>query len=474
MTRSVSNDARGSGNSQGSAVAERRVGDERSTGGRSLPAYLVVPGVGLLLATLAVQVMIIRTYPDWAWRLIDVAVYQGAGSALAAGGPLYTQSFSSESLPFTYPPFAAVLFVPLSPLSLEAAGWVMAVVATGAVAVSAWLVLGARGYPRGPGRLGVVAGVTAVVIWLQPFQAELDFGQLNSLLMLLVVADLARSDQARLKGVGVGLAAGIKVVPGIFLLYLLVTGRWRAAAVAAGSFGATVLIGAVVAPTDAWRYWSGTFADLDRSVGTEPSGILNQNLYGLVSRAFGDTGAVVTVVWLVLAVLALAGGLALARRAFRSGDDILGVFVAGLTGLLVSPTSWSFAWVWLTVGLVLAVDAVRRLTGHAQLVAAAVPTLTVLALLAWPLTSGQDTGVPHLKPVGFLRHVYVRHVQSGDDGLQWSASEWVMGNIVVLVGLGWLAAAVLWLLRSHDHRAQGGVLSAAPPEPPRDVSVFRE
>ena len=54
--------------------------------------------------------------------------------------------------------------------------------------------------------------------------------------MLLVVADLALPDRVRWKGIGVGVATACKLVPGIFVVYLVLTRRFRAAAVACGAF----------------------------------------------------------------------------------------------------------------------------------------------------------------------------------------------------------------------------------------------
>ena len=77
-----------------------------------------------------------------------------------------------------------------------------------------------------------VAGVaTAFAFTLEPFRQTLSFGQINIYLGLLVLVDLLVLGRRGSKwtGIGIGLATAIKLTPGIFIIYLLVVGRWRAA-----------------------------------------------------------------------------------------------------------------------------------------------------------------------------------------------------------------------------------------------------
>ena len=75
---------------------------------------------GLLLALAAV-------WMTWAhlragiW--VDLDVYRLGGQAIVDGSPLYEQSI--HGLPFTYPPFAAVLFMPLTLVGTSASRYVM-------------------------------------------------------------------------------------------------------------------------------------------------------------------------------------------------------------------------------------------------------------------------------------------------------------------------------------------------------------
>ena len=58
------------------------------------------------------------------------------------------------------------------------------------------------GYRGVPGRLGVAGAVTGLALWLEPVNSNLGLGQVNALLMVLVVADVALPDRTVFKGAG--------------------------------------------------------------------------------------------------------------------------------------------------------------------------------------------------------------------------------------------------------------------------------
>src|SRR5205807_8952185 len=131
--------------------------------------------------------------------------------------------------------------------------------------------------------------VSAVALWFEPVQQTLMFGQVNLWLMLLVVWDVARPPAARAKGVLIGLAAGFKLTPGIFILYLLVTGRRRPAILAAITFAATVAISWILLPAESHRYWLDGALTVGNKVGIDY--IANQSLRGVAVRLLGNGGA---------------------------------------------------------------------------------------------------------------------------------------------------------------------------------------
>jgi alpha-1,2-mannosyltransferase len=292
------------------------------------------------------------------------------------------------------------------------------------------------GYRRGAGRLGAALAVAALALWTEPVQQTLDFGQVNLVLMLVVVADLCLPDRYWFTGIGVGLAAGIKLTPLVFIPYLLLTGRRRAAAVAAGTFAVTVAGSLLVFPKAADRYWlGGLFWHEQHAV--NPVYVGNQSLYGVLARILG-TAATVQPYWLIAAAAAGAAGLAMAVWASRAGLELAGVLACALTSLLISPISWSHHWVWIAPALVLLADLARR---AARPLAAWLGLAGVVALyLAYPLAAAP--GGPRT-PEGLIWTLPPSALQGADlDGVQWLA-----GSLYVLAGLAALAVLAAALAR---------------------------
>ncbi|HEX2805671.1 MAG TPA: glycosyltransferase 87 family protein, partial [Kineosporiaceae bacterium] len=327
--------------------------------------------VGALLLGLALAVRALQSPAD------DLAVYRGGGATLLSGRSPYAGPVA-HGMAFTYPPFAALLFAPLARLPwtlCKAAALVGNCALLFFVAARSWRCVGTFAGSS----LGAAAVVTASAGMLtQPVRSNVHAGQVNLVLLALVVADLAGRDQRRLRGAGLGVAAGIKLTPLFFLLHLLTVRRYRTAALAGGTFAATVLFGLVV-PGSAYRYWSsGLFADTGR-IYLDPASTHNQSLRGLVLRA-GLTGWSGLAVWTALAFLVSLGALLAAARAIRLGDRLLAVTVCGLGATAVSPWSWVHHWVWIVPLAVIAADRVIR-------VRARTPWTVLLLLL--PLTLPQ-------------------------------------------------------------------------------------
>ncbi len=280
----------------------------------------------------------------------DLRVYRGAGLLVWHGA---ARLYGWQLLPgarFTYPPFAALLFAAVAPLPWPAALWLMAAASMAALASTVWLTAGQLGW-AGRSRLGLAAAVTAAAFWTEPVQRALHLGQVELLLMALVVWDLGQPARRRWRGAGIGLAAGVKLVPLIFIPYLLLTRRFRQAAVAGGVFASTVALSWAVLPQASVRWWlGGDFLTASRTgfIGFQA----NQSLRGLLTRLAAGTGPA-TAIWLGLAVLTAAAGLLAAARLHAAGRPVAGWLTCALTGLLVSPISWDHHWVWLALALVL-------------------------------------------------------------------------------------------------------------------------
>jgi alpha-1,2-mannosyltransferase len=281
--------------------------------------------------------------------MLDLRIYVAGGKVALRGGNLYRANLG-RGLYFTYPPIAALAFALVSGLPMADLRWLLTVASIVALAATLWVTLGLLGCRRPAGRLGAALAATGVALWLQPVVQTFDYGQINLILMLIMLADLARPDSARLKGAGVGLAAGVKLTPLIFIPYLLLTRRIKAAAVALAAFAATIAVSALALPRQARQYWLGLmFMNTSRTGNTAYVG--NQSLNGALGRLLGGPAAAKPA-WTIVAAVVAAAGLLIAVGWARRGQELTGILICALTGLLVSPVSWTHHWVWAAPALV--------------------------------------------------------------------------------------------------------------------------
>jgi alpha-1,2-mannosyltransferase len=394
------------------------------------PRPAVVLAALAAAASIAAHLVVARTNPHL-WDMLDLDVYRWGGSTALHRGDLY--GGIHRGLSFTYPPFAAAAFVPFAVISLDAARW--ALTATSVACLFAAVHLTQRAIPnrqtraRAATRAGFATTlvVGAVALWFEPVQQTLGYGQINLVLLAVLLADLLRPDDRRTKGIGVGIAVGLKLTPAIFVVHLLVTRRRRAAITAAASAVATVLATFVVLPNASWDFWFGhRFVDTGR-VG-EAGFVANQALNGVIVRAMGS-GPAATMVW-ILAVLAVApAGLRTAAALHRRGNELGGVLLCALVGLLVSPISWSHHWVWIVPAWVYAVDVAWR---HRSRVAIAAALLVPLAVAAWPARDEQTRDV---QPKGLIWSA------PETDGVRWAPWQSTLGALYVIAGTATLVVA---------------------------------
>ena len=293
---------------------------------------------GFAVAVLAVAALHVLRWTGFnGGHLVDLDVYVRGAHSIVTGVPLNQPK--STVLPFTYSPFAAVAFTPLHFLTLPVARWIFTI---GSL-VSYLIVVGVCGrrlrLPRSQVALVAVAGVA-----LEPFVRSILLGQVNLYLMALVAVDclVVRSSH---RGWLVGLAAGIKIVPGVFVVYFVLQRDWRSALRAACGFLLTLVIGAVVAPQDSLRFWTGGLFGISRF---GPAAVLdgkNQSLTGELARISHDPSPVMLAT-LVLGVAGLTLGILAARRQLRVGDEVAALTAVAIGGLLASPLSWTHHWVW--------------------------------------------------------------------------------------------------------------------------------
>jgi alpha-1,2-mannosyltransferase len=308
---------------------------------------------------------------------VDLAVYVRGAQAFVNGTPLY-QSFPG-TLPFTYTPFAAVVFAPLSLPGTDTARWLFT--AGSLVSYLAVLVVCARQLRLSWQHLALV-GVAGMA--LEPLVRTILLGQINLYLMALVVLDclLVRSTR---RGWLVGLAAGIKIVPGVFILYFVLRRDWRSAVRAAAGFVLTVALGAFVLPAGSRQYWTGGLFEISHWGPVAVVDAKNQSLIGELARISHQPSPTMLTT-LVLPAAGLALALAAARRQLRIGDEVAAVTAIAIGGLLASPLSWTHHWVWAVPAILVLVS--RRqwaIAGLVGLVFAAGPARGVV------LTPSQDS-----------------------------------------------------------------------------------
>ncbi|TVT16181.1 DUF2029 domain-containing protein [Amycolatopsis acidiphila] len=293
-------------------------------------------------------------------HLMDLGVYKIAGARVLDGTSVYDTPLLGETRgvwEFVYTPFAALLFVPLAKLHGDTFSYVGGIADFVVLALGVWAALSLLNFRRDLRLVVFSLPIAALLMWCEPIRETMAFGQVNIVLMTIVLVDMALPDSFRGKGVLTGIAAGIKLTPAFFIAYFLFTKRYRAAAVSAGSLVATVVLGFLVLPHDSKTFWSGAFADPTR-VGV-PENPSNESLRGMFARSIGLDGGMKILWFLAAAVLALAC-LWLARRLSFGRQELLAVVLCGLATTLVSPYSWVHHWVWWGALLIWLLDASLR------------------------------------------------------------------------------------------------------------------
>jgi len=276
------------------------------------------------------------------WTQLDLDVYRTGAITLAAGQPLY--ELVPGHLPFTYPPFAAILMLPLG--QMERA---VAIAAVATLSIVAYVIICAITF-RGlqiDRRTGWILAFGAIS--LQPIYQTFELGQINLILMALVMLDCLIVPP-RYRGVGVGLAAAIKIIPGIFVLYFLLRRDWRAVAQSGATFAATVLVSAFVTPDENFIYWTHLMGDAERM--GDRMGSINQSVPAVVARVMHDTYPPAAIV-VVLSLCSIVFAALAARRQLAHGHDLAALVCIAIGGLLASPVSWSHHYVWAAPALII-------------------------------------------------------------------------------------------------------------------------
>jgi alpha-1,2-mannosyltransferase len=391
---------------------------------------IVLAGVAIAVAAVApIALHWLTNPPDQ--RLVDLDVYRSGGQAVLRGAPVYdVLTQPPQLLPFTYPPFAALLAVPLALIPWPVAQWLWVALLYAALVIAvcyAFRDLIRRAGRWAPVATGALVGATAQ---LMSVGDQIRFGQVGLFLVALCVADCVIPSPRWPRGVLIGLATAIKLVPGVFLIYLLITGRREAAKTATMTAVVATLGAFAVLPGDSVDFWFGAVLDGDR-VGAG-NGTTNQSIHGMLLRLYWPD-AVTTLVWGGCLIAMAYLGFRLARGATLLADrlrdpadarsaEMAGVAIVGLLSVLLSPVGWIHHLVWLVVVLGVLVGAGRDRVRLA--VAGAVWLLYVFPVPYWGVAILRAADAPPLRLAGRL-------VQSS----------YGLGAVALVVLLG------VWLLR---------------------------
>lgn len=341
----------------------------------------------ILLGALPPVLRYLVFWPMDQWQ-VDVEVYRSAGVSILTGRPVYAAlTESPQLLPFTYPPFAAILAIPLALLPFGVVGWLWAAAQVAANAAIVWYAGWRLIHRYGPRAPIALALLTVPMLWLHPVSDGIRFGQVNAFIVLAALMDLRQPRPRLLRwlppGVLVGLAMSIKLTPGVFVVHYLVNRRWREAAWAVGTAAGVTLAAFALLPEASFAFWGEALQDPNR---LGPNfGTSNQALRGFLLRV-GPAGTAGTVLWLACVAVVGAAGFALARRCYRQGDSVGEVAAVGLMAVLLSPVAWihHLHWVVVVVFAVLGPTvgwSSRR--DRQRLVAAGAVTAWFLARMPW-------------------------------------------------------------------------------------------
>jgi len=294
---------------------------------------------------------------------IDLQVYRQGVQAAIHGVNMYgtlPKTTLGIGLPFIYPPFAAIALGPFALIPWGITQWAFFAVSVLALAITIYLVARRVWGERGTELvLWAAACAIPLAVLLEPVHSTLDFGQVNLILMVLVAADCLTEQPKWPRGIGVGIAAAIKLTPAAFVLYFLIRRDYKAAITAAITGAVMTALGFVLMPKESMRYWFGGMGNVSGLSGSAFR--TNQSIQGVLARLQVPEPAF-TALWAVLSLALLVLVVAAMRRA--ADNPPLAMSFNAVFTLLVSPISWSHHWVWIAPALLAAMGAATRLRGR--------------------------------------------------------------------------------------------------------------
>ncbi|MFW8622339.1 alpha-(1-2)-mannopyranosyltransferase MptD [Corynebacterium glutamicum] len=348
--------------------------------------------LGIAAGLIANKILIER----YNWR-IDAAVYREGALALVNGESLYAQPFDMGdiSLPFIYPPIGAILFAPwgyFDFITVELAGNLVVIGSSLLLLLCLYLVTNAVLSGRDKLLAFTIAAISwPIALFAEPVFLNADLGQINILIMALVVMDLLPIKRRIPRGVLIGLAAAIKITPLAMLLYFLVKKDFRGIINAVISLLAFTAIGAVLAWENTKEFFSSTLLNLsaEGDSGVDTTFQSNSSIQAMLyrwwtSKADAEASSLPTILWIVLSLIAVAAVAYLMHQLFSRGLHVEAVMVNAMLMLLISPISWSHHWVWLPLWAVVFFVRYRQHRSHPKFLLWSGFILSVMLLMLPP------------------------------------------------------------------------------------------
>lgn len=388
---------------------------------------------------------------------LDVDVYRMGGQAWLDGVRLYGETGSirlitedNTHLAFTYPPLAAILFSGFAMVSLATATSIITAITLVLLLCAIYLVLDAldvwpqwaiTGESAATRRAWLALIITGFAsLHLEPISSNFGYGQINVVIMTMVLADCLPKRTLLPRGLLVGLAIAIKLTPAVFILYFVIKRDWRAVGTSAVSCGLATATAFAFASRDSLDYWFGVVGNTGSRIADLRLNT-NQNILSFLARLPLPDG-IRGPLWILLSVLVLGLVIWATRRAVIAGYDTLAVACVALLALLTSPISWSHHWVWVVPIVISTAVVGYRQRNVFLLVVSAIG----VAVTKWP------------------------HIEMLPSGNEWSAPWWrqLVGTSYVWWALSVTAAVGLTVRLSSDE-STGPTTKPAPELVDQDI-----
>ena len=294
---------------------------------------------------------------------VDLAVYRMGAQAILHGRHLYDVHTFHPTLGFTYTEFAGIAAIPYTWVSIRTAETITVLVSLGSLCAIAFtstrqLFVGHVANVSRQAWMACSFALAGLACWFEPVRKTIELGQINLILVALILFDLLIVRHQSRRGILVGIAAGIKLLPLLFIVYLAITKQRRAALNALATFAGTVAIGFAVQPSQSWKYWTRYIRD-PRRIG-HVSYVGNQSLLGATARLL-KTVEPPKLLTTLFSAIAVAIAMYLAHRLHHAGRELDAVCAVAFGTLLASPISWNHHFVWVIPAVVVIVrEVVQR------------------------------------------------------------------------------------------------------------------